>query len=122
MVNDHYTISFEELLREDHSPLSQNLLFGHRIIIMIFSPPFMKEIFVYNDKREEFFCPYARTIKMGKESLRGFGPIVWNTKTVKESPCLNIFKDCIKSWVPTSCKCRFCNDHNNDCLCSVCAD
>ena len=41
-------------------------------------------------------------------------------KIVKESPSLNIFKDRIKSWIPDNCKCRLCNDHNNDCSCHIC--
>ena len=89
------------------------------------SPPFMKEIFSYNEKREKFYRPNARTTKMGLGSIRNFGPIVWNTmlpKNVKDSPSLNIFKDRIKSWVPNSCKCRLCNNHNNDCSCHICAD
>ena len=52
---------------------------------------------------------------------RIFGPTVWNTM-LKESPSINIFKDRIKSYVLNSCKCRLCNDHNNDFSCGVCAD
>ena len=87
------------------------------------SPSFMNDIFTYNEKREKFFLPYARTTKMGQGSLRVFGPIVWNTmlpKNLKESPSLNIFKERIKSWIPNNCKCRLCNDHNNDCSCHIC--
>ena len=130
IVYNNYTSTFEELLKEDES-----LRIHHRNIHCLatemykvkndLSPPFMKEIFSYNEKREKFYRPNARTTKMGLGSIRNFGPIVWNTmlpKNVKDSPSLNIFKDRIKSWVPNSCKCRLCNNHNNDCSCHICAD
>ena len=130
MVYNNYSSTFEELLREDQSLSIHHRNIHHLATEMYkaknnLSPPFMKEIFEYNEKREKFFLPYARTTKMGKGSLRVFGPTVWNTmlpKFVRESPSLNIFKDRIKYWVPNSCKCRLCNDHNNDCSCGVCAD
>ena len=130
IVYNNYTSSFEELLKEDES-----MRIHHRNIHCLatemykvkndLSPPFMNEIFSYNEYREKFYLPYARTTKMGQGSIRIFGPIVWNTmlpKNVKDSPSLNVFKDRIKSWVPITCKCRLCNNHNNDCSCDICAD
>ena len=127
-LHKNYTSTFEELLKEDES-----FSIHHRNIHCLatemykvkndLSPSFMKEIFSYNEKRDKFFLPYARTTKMGQGSLRSFGPIVWNTmlpENLKESPSLNIFKDCIKSWIPNNCKCRLCNDHNNNCSCDFC--
>ena len=107
MVYNNYTSSFEELLREDQS-LSVHNRNIHCLATEMYkvknglSPPFMNEIFEYNEKREKFYLPYARTTKMGQGSLRVFGPIVWNImlpETVEESPSLNIFKNRIKSWV-----------------------
>ena len=50
---------------------------------------------------------------MGKESLRAFGPIVWNTiipDRVKDSPTISIFKERIKAWIPDNCTCKLCLD------------
>ena len=88
-------------------------------------PPFLQELFSYNEKTNKFLRPNVRTVKMGDGSIRSFGPIVWNTmlpNTIKESPNLNIFKDRIRSWVPNGCPCRLCKNHNNDCLCHLCKD
>jgi hypothetical protein len=84
IVYNNYSSTFEELLKEDES-----LRIHHRNILRIakimipmkndLSPPFTKEIFSYNEKREKFYLPFARTTKMGQGSIRNFGPIVWNT-------------------------------------------
>ena len=70
MVYNNYSSTFEELLRED-----QSLNIHHRNIHYLatemykakndLSPPFMKEIFEYNEKRKKLFFQYARTTKTG---------------------------------------------------------
>ena len=73
----------------------------------------MKDIFSYNKTNDKFFCPNVRTENMGKQSLRSFGPIVWNRmvpEKIKSSQNINVFKDSIKSWVPTNCSCNLCRD------------
>ena len=130
LVYKDYKTSFEELLRKDDS-----VSFHHRNIRCLatemykvkndLSPPFLQELFTYNENTKKFTRPNVRTVKMGDGSIRSFGPIVWNTMlpdTIKESPTLDIFKDRIKSWIPSGCPCRLCNNHNNDCLCRFCKD
>ena len=130
IVYRDYSSSFEKLLKEDGS-----VTVHHRNIQCLATemykvkndlcPQFLKDLFTYNESRKKFLRPYARTVKMGDGSIRCFGPIVWNTmlpEDVKESPSLQIFKERIKSWTPTDCKCRLCNNHNNDCSCYICAD
>ena len=69
----------------------------------------MKEILTYNKSNDQFSRPNVRTENMGKQSLRSFGPIVWNTMLpdkMKSSSNINIFKDSIQSWIP----CNLCKD------------
>ena len=128
IVYNNYRSTYEELLREDGS-LSVHHRNIHCLATEMYKvrhdlcPPFIKDLFTYNESRNKFLRPNVRTVKMGDGSIRCFGPIVWNTmlpEYVKKSPSLNIFKERIKSWVPTKCKCRLCNDHNNDCSCNIC--
>ena len=130
LVYMDYTTSFRDLLKKDNS-----LSFHHRNIHCLATemfkvknnlcPTFIQELFSYNEKTNKFLRPNVRTEKMGKGSIRSFGPIVWNTmlsEHVKESPNLSIFKDRIKNWIPTTCKCRLCKDHNNNCTCALCKE
>ena len=89
LVYQDYTASFKELLKKDNS-----LRFHHRNIHQVaiemfkvkhdLSPPFMKEIFIYikNDKGTRagntFARPNVNSVYNGEQSLRYFGPIVWN--------------------------------------------
>ena len=71
----------------------------------------MKELFTFNDINNQFVRAHIHTTHMGKESLRAFGPIVWNTMIpdrVKDSPTIGIFKERIKSWIPDNCTCKVC--------------
>ena len=130
LVYMDYTTSFAELLKKDNS-----LSFHHRNIHCLATemfkvknnlcPTFIQELFSFNEKTNKFLRPNVRTEKMGKGSIRSFGPIVWNTmlpENIKESPNLSIFKDRIKNWIPTTCKCRLCKDHNNNCTCLFCKE
>ena len=130
LVHNDYNSTFDELLKKDGS-----VSFHHRNIrclaIEMFKvkdgvcPQFMNELFTYNERTNKFVRPNVRTVKMGQGSIRSFGPIVWNTMLpdrIKSSPNIHIFKDRIKSWVPVGCKCRLCDDHNNNCTCLFCRD
>ena len=48
------------------------------------------------------------------KALRGFGPIIWNEmlpESLKSSVSLESFKESIKGWIPTNCKCDLCRDY-----------
>ena len=81
------------------------------------SPPFMKEIFTYvNNVKgtrsgDYFVIPNVRSVYKGEQSLRRFGPIVWNTmlpNELKRCKSLSEFKLGIKSWIPSNCSCKLC--------------
>ena len=60
---------------------------------------------------DKFLRPNVNTVYNGEHSLRGFGPILWNTmlpEKLKDSESLEKFKECIKSWTPENCNCKLC--------------
>ena len=125
LVYQDYTASFDELLKKDNS-----LRFHHRNIHQVaiemfkvkhdLSPPFMKEIFTYisNDKGtragDTFARPNVNSVYNGEQSLRCFGPIVWNEmlpNVLKDCKSLDEFKCRIKSWIPENCPCKLCKTY-----------
>ena len=125
LVYQDYSSSFGDLLKKDHS-----LSFHHRNIHHVatemykvkhdLSPPFMKEIF--NHSRNEkgtrsgdtFTRPNVSSVYKGEQSLRCFGPIVWNSmlpEKLKSCQSLGEFKNQIKSWRPDNCPCKLCKTY-----------
>ena len=124
IVYNDYTASFEDLLLKDksvciHHRNIQNLAIEMYKVKNGISPPLLNEIF---EEREEsstrsgftFVRPKVSTVYKGLNSLRNFGPIVWNTmlpNAIKSSTSLDQFKNSIKSWTPDNCLCRLCKDY-----------
>ena len=84
------------------------------------SPPFMKELFSYvgNDKGtrsgDTFVRPKVDSVYKGEQSLRSFGPIVWNEmlpNKFKACQSLSEFKHNIKTWIPDDCPCKLCKTY-----------
>ena len=84
------------------------------------SPPFMKEIFTYKGNEngtrsgDTFARPNVNSVLKGEQSLRSFGPIVWNTMLpdyLKTCKSLGEFKNRIKSWIPKNCPCKLCKTY-----------
>ena len=81
------------------------------------SPPFIQDIFEYkghgriNRMGDKFARPNVNKVYKGENSLRNFGPIVWNNilpQNLKECSSLLEFKNSIKSWIPNNFPCRLC--------------
>jgi hypothetical protein len=117
-----YTSSVEELLEKDGS-----VTIHHRNIRLLatemfkatkgLGPEIMRDIFVLNKnpRRERaFHIPSVKTEHMGKNSIRYFGPIVWDDmlpKKFKSIQTLEKFKIEINKWVPTNCSCHLCKEY-----------
>ena len=79
----------------------------------------MKEIFgetMESSTRsgDTFSRPKVNTVYKGENSLRIFGPLVWNKMLPdKYKICSTIteFKNSVKSWKPENCPCRLCKDY-----------
>ena len=59
----------------------------------------------------EFLKPNVNSVYYGEQTLRSFGPIVWDTmipSSLKEISNFEAFKSEIIKWVPTNCPCRLC--------------
>ena len=122
-VYNSYTSSFEDLLNIDKSMKIHHRNI-HCVAIEMFKvknnlcPPFLRELFQLNTgpstrKRNTFIRAKVKTVK-GENSLRVFGPIVWNNmlpENVKNSSSLIEFKNSLRFWVPENCVCNLCKTY-----------
>ena len=80
-------------------------------------PGIMKSLFhldTNQNRRKDFFGPIVRTEYRGKQSLRYFGPLVWECmlpKDLKSIVSIDKFKTEVKRWVPENCPCRLCKTY-----------
>ena len=60
--------------------------------------------------RPDFITPQVHSVFHGTESISYLGPKIWDIalEEFKHKKSLNSFKESIKIWVPTNCRCRFC--------------
>ena len=75
----------------------------------IFSELFVRNHGNYNLRSQSnFVIPEVKTVYKGSNSLRYFGPIIWNLipKEIKYSDSLDSFIPKIRQWNPNSCPCR----------------
>ena len=88
-------------------------------IVNNLSPPFMREICMENQVSvtrlgSTFIRPKVNKVYKGEDSLRVFGPVVWDKMLpdrFKSCPTLPEFKHAIKTWTPTNCPCRLCKSY-----------
>ena len=76
-------------------------------------PEIMRSLFNCNNQesRKSFFRPNVESEHNGKESIRYFGPLVWDymlPNDLKSIKSLEKFKIEIKKWVPENCPCNLC--------------
>ena len=124
IVYQDNTSSFEELLIKDKS-----FKVHHRNIKCLalelykakhdISPLVMKNLFVPKNSTKDnlrsqsnFSIPSVKTVHCGHDSLKYFGPIVWNMipNHIRELETFDKFKKEIKKWLP-NCSCRLCKDY-----------
>ena len=121
IVYNDYESSFNEILIKDNSVLIhrrniQLVALEMYKIVHNLVPPFMNEIFgeriqTSNRSGNIFLRQNVNSVYNGENSLRIFGPIVWNTMLPERyKSCTSIieFKNAIKSWIPNNCLCRLC--------------
>ena len=120
LVYNDYISSFDELLRRDNS-----VRIHHRniqkVAIEMFNvknhlcPEFLQSIFCQKSSRTKsnaiFHRPNVNSVNNGEQSLRYFGPLVWDVllpESIKNISDINAFKKKIREWVPDNCPCRLC--------------
>ena len=127
IVYDDYTSEFEELLEKDNSFTVHHYNIQTLCIEMykvlsgqsqtIFNDLFEIKNINYNLRSQpEFVIPRIKTVYKGSNSLRYFGPVIWNLipKEIKNSDSIISFTSKIRQWKPTACPCRLCKNfiHN----------
>ena len=117
-----YSSTFADLLKRDGSvTIHQHNI--QSVAIEMFKvknnlcPEIMKSLFRFNTNqklKKAFFGPNVKTEYRGKQSLRYFGPIVWDymlPKDLKAITSIEKFKTEVKKWVPENCPCRLCKTY-----------
>ena len=119
-----YTASFQELLKKDKTVSIHHKNLQHLAIEMYkikndLAPEVMKNLF---EQKEASYCrsgssfarPNVSTVNKGLNSLRSFGPVMWNIMLPgKYKACTNLddFKNAIKHWTPDNCRCTLCKTY-----------
>ena len=82
------------------------------------SPKYIKYLFSLRESQTRShasFCrPNVNTTRMGEQSFRCFGPIVWDVmlpEYFKRLTNLEDFKNKIQTWLPQNCACRLCKGY-----------
>ena len=121
LVNDDYELSFERLLEKDgsftvHHYNIQTLCIElykvyQNIAQTIFSDLFIHNYNTYNIRaKSDFVIPQIKTVLKGSNSIRHYGPVIWNLAPaeMKYVDSLENFKRKIRMWKPKNCRCRIC--------------
>ena len=126
IVYNDYESTFEQLLINDKSFCihHQNI---HKLMIEIYkvfnniTDNIYSNIFIrtnhYSNLRSQrdLLIPSVKSVLKGKNSLRYFGSLMWNSLPidVRNSESLVVFKAKIKTWKPDSYTCRLCKKYLN---------
>ena len=130
IVYDDYNSKFEELLTKDgsftiHQQNIQTLAIEMFKIYNRFSQIAFLDLFnQYNNEdnfyslrsQPDFQIPRINTTLKGAESVRYFGPVIWNSIPVEIRNIKNFetFKTEIRKWKPIKCPCRLCKTYVKD--------
>ena len=122
IIHNGYEFAYEDLLLKDNSvPIHIRNL--HFLMIEIYktihdeNSSFMKEIFIREDtcynlkSRFRLKVPRVSSTKYGLETLSFRGSQIWNKlpNEIKNISCLSTFKQKIKNWSGSNCKCKICS-------------
>ena len=115
--------TFKELLIRDNSVTIHHRNI-HAVAIEMFKSlhnvqiDLMDDIFIKSSEftvqrtrsQNDFMRTRVNTVHYGNDSLKDFGPRVWNIlpNEIKSSTHLSDFRAKIKKWIPSECPCRLC--------------
>ena len=117
-----YSSTFAELLEKDKS-ITIHQRNVQLVAIEMFKaakeigPDIVRDLFTFNHgsrNNRTFHIPCVTTDQFGKNSIRYFGPIVWDEMLpdkFKKIVKLEKFKNDIKEWVPEKCLCLLCREY-----------
>ena len=122
IVYDDFESTFEQLLIKDKSFCihHQNI---HTLMIEIYKTlnnitDNTYNFFVRNNhnanlrSQPDLLIPSVKSVFKGKNSLRYFGSLTWNSVPIdiRKSESLSLFKEKIRNWKP-ECSCRLCKEY-----------
>ena len=121
-VYSDFTSSFKELLEKDNSVTvhQRNI---QLVAIEMFKatkklcPKIVQDLFTFNqngDVNKTFLRPNVNNKNTGENTIRYFGPIVWDRmlpKEYKTIQTLESFKIAIRKWSPKNCPCSLCREY-----------
>ena len=123
LYND-YISSYEDILQKDfsfsvHDRNAQNLAieiykYLHKIPSSLFDNIFANQNCEMKLRTNtELTVPSIRTVFHGENSLRYFGPLLWNIvpTEIKQAHSLIEFKKKVRCWKPKNCPCRCCKEY-----------
>ena len=122
MVYLDYTSSYAELLKKDksvtiHQRNIQLVAIEMFKVVKKLGPEIMRDLFVLdlNTKNDRIFLrPNVNSVYNGENSIRYFGPIVWDEMLpngFESIQTLEKFKSDIKKWIPVNCPCSLCREY-----------
>jgi len=122
--------TFDDLLKKDNSFCIHHRNI-HALAIELYKAKnkvgteIMGQVFITKNDRNirqlrsqnDFFIPQVNSVHFGHDSLRYFGPKLWEIipNDVKDSLTIEEFKLRIKKWTPIECPCRLCKIYIGEC-------
>ena len=116
---------FETLLKNDKS-VTIHVRNLHYLVTEVYkvknniSPEIMREIFHFQENENynlrsgtHLASRNMRTTLFGKETVSNLGAKIWQLlpEELKNASSLQVFKNKLKEWKPTSCPCRLCKTY-----------
>ena len=119
VVYKNSNLTFEQLLENDKSftiherNLQKLAIEMYKVKHNLCPEPFQELFHPTARGKGAWVLPKVKKVNTGLETIRYRGPMTWEMvpDDIKKSKTLSTFKDNIKNWKPSGCKCRLCKDY-----------
>ena len=126
LMYDDYSSSFETLLERyssftiHHQNIQSMLIEIYKSINKASAENFFDSLFEFKFRQSQFplelKMPFCNSVYHGKNSIRYFGPQIWNSVPfeIRNAATLEDFSRKIKCWKPEECPCRLCMHYERE--------
>ena len=126
LVYDDYSSSFETLHERDssftihHQNIQSMLIEICKSLNKASAKNFFDSLFEFKFRQSQFplelKMPFCNSVYHGKNSIRYFGPQIWNyiPFEIRDAATLEDFSRKIKCWKPEECPCRLCMHYERE--------